>query len=146
MTGATRSLALRDAKPEDSKVVAGLISALGYDVADADVRRRLEALAEAGRPALVADCGGVIGVLTLSVMTVLHRPTPVGRISMLAVAEAARGGGVGAALVAEAEMRLEAAGCGLVEVTSNAKRVRAHGFYEKLGYERTSHRFAKVLK
>ena len=43
-------------------------------------------------------------------------------------------------------MRLRAAGCGLVEVTSNAKRLRAHAFYERLGYERTSHRFAKQLQ
>jgi ribosomal protein S18 acetylase RimI-like enzyme len=65
---------------------------------------------------------------------------------MLVVAEAARGAGIGAALVAEAETRLAARGCGLVEVTSNIKRLRAHGFYEKLGYERTSYRFAKLLQ
>ena len=65
---------------------------------------------------------------------------------MLAVAEALRGQGIGAALVAEAEKRLAAKGCGLVEVTSNRKRLRAHAFYERLGYERTSYRFAKLLQ
>ena len=78
-------------------------------------------------------------------MTVLHRPKPVGRISMMVVAEKERGNGIGAAMVAEAEKRLAVKGCGLVEVTSNIKRLRAHGFYEKLGYERTSYRFAKSL-
>ncbi len=63
----------------------------------------------------------------------------------MVVAEQARGQGVGSALVAEAEARLKAAGCGLIEVTSNAKRLRAHAFYERLGYDRTSHRFAKQL-
>jgi ribosomal protein S18 acetylase RimI-like enzyme len=131
---------LRDAKPRDAEAIAALIVALGYEVTAADVRRRLK-----GVSALVAEKGKVVGAVTISTMTVLHRPRPVGRISMMVVAEAARGAGIGTALVAEAEKRLKAAGCGLVEVTSNKKRLRAHAFYERLGYERTSYRFAKSL-
>ncbi|HMG46608.1 MAG TPA: GNAT family N-acetyltransferase [Allosphingosinicella sp.] len=133
-------LVLRDAKAGDAGAIAALIVALGYDVTAADVRRRLKDVR-----ALVAEKGKLVGVLTTSVTAVLHRPRPVGRISMMVVAEAARGGGIGTALVAEAEQRLKAAGCGLVEVTSNKKRLRAHAFYERLGYERTSYRFAKPL-
>jgi ribosomal protein S18 acetylase RimI-like enzyme len=138
-------LVLRDARPRDAEAIAALIGALGYEASAADVRRRLAALAKAGQQIVVADKGRIVGVLTTSMMIVLHRPKPVGRISMLVVAEDARGGGIGAALVAEAEKRLKAKGCGLVEVTSNVKRLRAHGFYEKLGYDRTSYRFAKGL-
>jgi ribosomal protein S18 acetylase RimI-like enzyme len=138
-------LVLREAKPKDAKAIAALIAALGYEAATVDVRKRLGALASAGQQALVADKGGIVGVLTTSMMIVLHRPKPVGRISMLVVAEEARGGGIGTALVAEVEERLAAKGCGLVEVTSNRQRLRAHAFYEKLGYKRTSYRFAKVL-
>ena len=138
-------LVIRDARPADAVAIAALIVALGYEVSAAEVRTRLAALRKAGQTALVADRGGLLGVLTTSVMIVLHRPRPVGRISMLVVAEAARGEGLGRALVAAAEARLAAAGCGLLEVTSNAKRLRAHAFYEKLGYERTSYRFAKPL-
>ena len=140
-----QKLILREAKPKDAEAIAALIGALGYEASASDVRRRLAALAKAGQQAIVAEKGEVVGVLTTSMMTVLHRPKPVGRISMLVVAEAARGAGIGAALVAEAEKRLAAKGCGLVEVTSNIKRLRAHGFYEKLGYDRTSYRFAKAL-
>jgi ribosomal protein S18 acetylase RimI-like enzyme len=139
-------LVLRDARPGDAEALAALIRALGYEVTAADVRKRLALLKKAGQFVLIADRGGVIGVLTSSTMHVLHRPRPVGRISMMVVAEAARGRGVGAALVSEAEARLAAAGCGLIEVTSNAKRLRAHAFYERLGYERTSLRFAKTLR
>jgi GNAT superfamily N-acetyltransferase len=133
-------LVLRDAKAGDAGAIAALIVALGYDVTAADVRRRLKHVR-----ALVAEKGQLIGVVTTSVTAVLHRPRPVGRISMMVVAEAVRGAGIGTALVAEAEQRLKAAGCGLVEVTSNKKRLRAHAFYERLGYERTSYRFAKPL-
>ena len=138
-------LALRDARPKDAAAIAVLIDGLGYEAGAADVKRRLAALARSGQQAVVAEKGDVVGVMTISMMHVLHRPKPVGRISMLVVAEAARGAGIGAALVAEAERRLAAKGCGLVEVTSNRKRLRAHVFYEKLGYERTSYRFARTL-
>ena len=139
-------LVIRDVRPKDIDALVGLIGALGYEVTAAELRKRLAVLKQAGHHALVADRGGPIGLLTTSTMHVLHRPRPVGRISMMVVAETARSGGVGAALVTEAEARLKAEGCGLVEVTSNAKRIRAHAFYEKLGYERTSIRLAKQLQ
>lgn len=139
-------LVIRDVRPKDIDALVALIGALGYEVSAADLRKRLALLKKAGQHVLVADRGGVIGVLTTSTMHVVHRPRPVGRISMMVVAAAARGQGVGAALVAEAEARLKAGGCGLLEVTSNAKRLRAHAFYERLGYERTSYRFAKQLQ
>lgn len=138
-------LALRDARRKDAEAISALIAALGYEATAADIRRRLAMLSKAGQEILVAEKGKLVGVLTTSVMNVLHRPKPVGRISMLVVAEDVRGAGIGGALVAEAEKRLAAKGCGLVEVTSNRTRLRAHAFYEKLGYERTSYRFAKSL-
>ncbi|HEX8642143.1 MAG TPA: GNAT family N-acetyltransferase [Allosphingosinicella sp.] len=138
-------LSIREAKPRDAGAIAALIVGLGYDVGAADVKRRLAALAKADQAALVAIRGELVGVLSVSIMQVLHRPRPVGRISLLVVAEGLRGGGIGTALVEAAAERLKAAGCGLLEVTSNIKRSRAHGFYERLGFERTSYRFARIL-
>jgi GNAT superfamily N-acetyltransferase len=138
--------ALREARPRDAGALARLIVELGYEVGEADVRRRLQQLRKAGEPALVADLDGPIALLTWHVTPVLHRPRPVGRITMFVVAEAARGGGLGTRMLEAAEARLRDAGCGLVEVTSNMKRSRAHGFYERNGYDRTSFRFAKKLQ
>ena len=136
---------IREARPKDAAAIAGLIAELGYEAAEADVRRRLKRMRKHGEPPLVADLEGVVGCLTWHVTPVLHRPRPVGRITMMAVAESARGQGIGARLLASVEARLRDLGCGIVEVTSNMKRMRAHGFYGREGYERTSYRFMKPL-
>ena len=103
-------------------------------------------MAAEGRAVLVAEHDGtVVGCLSTSVMRVLHRPAPVGRISMMVVDEAVRGRGIGAALARAAEQTLAAQGCYMVEVTSHVRRTEAHRFYERLGYARTSVRLAKEL-
>ena len=107
---------------------------------------RLAAMDAEGFTVLVAERdGAVAGCLSTSTMRVLHRPAPVGRISMMVVDEDLRGRGIGAALVRAAEEALAAQSCYMVEVTSNARRTEAHRFYERLGYERTSVRLAKEL-
>lgn len=126
--------------------LARLIVALGHPSTVDEVAARFAALEGEAPLVLVAeDRGEVIGCLTTSVMRVLHRPAPVGRISMLVVDEARRGEGVGALLVRAAEAALLEQGCYMVEVTSNLKRERAHRFYEQIGYARTSLRLAREL-
>jgi len=110
------------------------------------VAERLATMDAEGRVVLVAELGGaVIGCLSTSVMRVLHRPAPVGRISMMVVDAALRSRGIGAQLVRAAEAALAGQGCYMVEVTSHARRTDAHRFYERLGYARTSVRLAKEL-
>jgi GNAT superfamily N-acetyltransferase len=125
--------------------MARLVRELGYKTSENDLAERLPPLIDRGLPPLVAEEGQLIGCLTMSITHVLHRPRPVGRISMLVVTEAARGRGVGRALVQVAEAWLAERGCGIIEVTSNVRRERAHAFYQRLGYERTSFRFGKTL-
>ena len=123
-----------------------LIGQLGYRTDEAQVAERLAAMHSPSVQAFVALLDdAVAGCLTTSIMRVLHRPAPVGRISMLVVDEGLRGRGIGAALIAAAEAALSATGCGLVEVTSNLRLAEAHRFYERLGYSRTSIRFAREL-
>jgi ribosomal protein S18 acetylase RimI-like enzyme len=64
---------------------------------------------------------------------------------MMVVDEAHRGRGIGARLVRAAEQELAAQRCYMVEVTSHLNRTDAHRFYERLGYERTSLRLARML-
>lgn len=136
------SITVREADASDAARLVELIIALGHPIEEADVSRNLETLAQNGVLPLVATDGDqVIGMCGISAMVTVHRPAPVGRVSVMIVDEAYRGRGIGALLMAEAEKRLAERGCKIIEVTSNMRRDRAHHFYEQLGYERTSYRF-----
>lgn len=140
------SFAIRMARPEDAPAVRPLLAALGYPDADAAVAARLQALLAAPEAAvLLAEEGAVVGVLALHWTTMLHLPHRVARIGTLVVSEAARGSGIGAALVAAAERLALEKGCTQIELTSGRSRERAHAFYERLGYAWTSLRLAKTL-
>ena len=138
---------VRVAGSADADAIAAMIGELGYPVTAADVAARLGAIERAGQSVLVAEIEGrVVGCLSTSTMIVLHRPAPVGRISMMVVDERYRSQGIGATMIAAAEELLVGKGCQLVEVTSNLRRVDAHRFWERNGYERTSARFAKQVR
>ncbi len=137
---------VREATASDAGRMAALIGELEFDVEEDGVRDRLERLADEGEPILLAeDEREVIGLLDWHVMTTIHRPRPVGRIVALIVADGHRGKGIGRALVKEAERRMHERGCENMEVTSNLRLTRAHRFYQGLGLERSSYRFAKDL-
>lgn len=126
--------------------MAELIGQIEFSVDASGVSDRLEHLAESGEPVLLAEGDGeIVGLLDWHVMATIHRPRPVGRIVALVVDEGHRGQGIGRALVAEAERRMRQRGCEKMEVTSNLRLNRAHAFYEGLGLERSSFRFAKDL-
>ncbi len=140
------NLIIREATIADADIVSALLSELGYPWPVSVMADRLEAFIGAGEDVLLAfDGDRALGLVTTHITPVLHRPTGVGRITAMVVTEGARGRQVGRALVDEAERRLAASGCALVEVTSNQSRVPAHAFYERLGYEKTSYRFKKSL-
>ena len=140
------SLAIRDARPDDAEQIALLIQDLGHAMDEAAIAASISTLARHDCAQRVAVAGDrVVGLCGLHVMTVVHRPLPVGRITILEVAEDCRGQGIGRLLVDDAEKKLRARGCGLLEVTSNERLVNAHGFYRHLGFEQTSKRFARPL-
>lgn len=146
---------MRPAAASDVAELRRLFAELGYPIDPAAIEQRFAALDAAGEVALVADGSGnagdasgpppLLGLATLHATPVLHRAGPVGRVTALVVDPAARGRGVGRALMDAAERWAVARGCVLMEVTSNRRRTDAHAFYERLGYAATSFRFARDL-
>jgi len=137
-------MSVRTAGAADAGEIAGLLAELGYETAPADVEQRLGGLERSA--ALVAELDGhTAGVLTLSMVPVLHEPGDWCRITMLVVAERARRRGLARALVGEAERIARDHGCVRIEVTSAMHRSGAHAFYREAGYGQVSEHFLKPL-
>lgn len=147
MPMADQPLRLRPATVHDAAEIARLVTELGHSATPAEVVQRWPTFQGSGNLAIVApgDAGWLLGLVTIHTMDVLHRAGLIGRISTMVVDARVRRSGIGRALVAAAEHELRVRGCVLIEVTSNLKRSDAHAFYERLGYDRTSYRFAKTI-
>lgn len=147
MTGGAAAT-IRDGSPDDAAALAPSFAALGYPAEPDVIRDRLAAMFAddpTARLLVAVHDGAVVGFATLHISPMPHRPTSVGRITGLAVIEAARGSGAGRALVEEAERHFAARGLTRLEVTSGAHHAAAHSFYEYLGYVNQGIRFAKPL-
>jgi GNAT superfamily N-acetyltransferase len=95
---------------------------------------------------LVAEAGGaVVGVCTLHFRPRLNHPSPEAWVPDLVVAERARGGGIGGALLAEAERRALARGCHALTLESGNWRTDAHRFYLAAGLHDVGKQFFKPL-
>jgi GNAT superfamily N-acetyltransferase len=87
---------------------------------------------------LVADIGeaGIVGSVTLLIVPNLtYTARPFAIIENVIVDTAARGAGVGEALISRAVEIAREAGCYRVSLTSNKRRSEAHKFYERLGFK-----------
>jgi ribosomal protein S18 acetylase RimI-like enzyme len=145
VVSAALGLRVRAARSGDAPALAQLIGLLGHETDAQGLRERIAALAGDRLAPLVATLGNeVVGLCGMDSMLAVHRDKPVGRITILVVAEEARGQGIGRMLAETAEQHLKELGCGMVEVTSNDRLTEAHAFYRRIGYERTSLRFVKV--
>jgi GNAT superfamily N-acetyltransferase len=96
----------------------------------------------------VAVSGGeVVGTFQLS-----FRPGITGRGALHASLESVqvrgdrRSGGIGAKLVAFAERQARERGAASLQLMSNKKRLDAHRFYERLGFNRSHEGFKKSLR
>jgi ribosomal protein S18 acetylase RimI-like enzyme len=133
---------IREALADDVPAIAALLAddplgATREDVGDlAAYRRAFDAVAaQAGNTVLVAERGGaVIGCLQLTLIPGLSRRGTIrALIEGVRVSAGSRGLGVGERLIGHAIELARAAGCGLVQLTSDKSRSDAHRFYERLG-------------
>ena len=86
--------------------------------------------------------GEIVGSFALLVMDNLgHLGAPSGIVEDVVVAPARQSQGVGAAMMRFALECCRQKRCYKLVLSSNAKRVRAHAFYESLGYERHGYSF-----
>jgi GNAT superfamily N-acetyltransferase len=137
---------VREAVAEDAAGIASLLTELGYPASASEIPARLRAVAAAPGHVLVVDEAGVVlGVASVTRLTLLHRASPVALLSALVVRASRRGQGVGHALIEMAERQAAAWGCETLELTSRDDRQRSHRFYTGLGFESRSRKFVRPV-
>lgn len=118
---------------------------------EADHPRYLAALAAiaadpAQRLVIAEDDGRAAGTLQLTFIPGIAR---LGEtrclIEAVHVAPELRSQGLGSQMIRWAISEAEARGCGLVQLTSNKKRLNAHRFYERLGFSKSHEGFKYFL-
>jgi GNAT superfamily N-acetyltransferase len=142
---------IRRARRSDAERIAQLSAELGYPATAAQVATRLQQLTPASKHAVfVAESSdaamGLIGWMHVSVSHLLESDMRA-EVNGLIVAEGQRSAGAGAKLLEAAEEWARRRGCRGMNVRSNVIRERAHGFYERNGYEhyKTQKAFRKAL-
>lgn len=103
--------------------------------------------AEAGNRLYVAiENGTIVACYQLTVISGLSLAAARrAQIEGVRVARDRRGAGLGALLLEDAEARARAAGCSLLQLTSNAVREDARRFYERAGFAASHVGFKKPL-
>jgi GNAT superfamily N-acetyltransferase len=123
---------IRPALPQDSALIAELLSALGYPAAPEQVLERLTALDDADCVLLTEG-----GLIALHRIPRLAEGDQLARITALVVALESRGKGLGQALLLAAEEVARGWGCDVIEVASGRRPERdaAHRFYRAAAFE-----------
>lgn len=138
-------VAIREARPEDSEVVAKLLGELGYPTDAHRFERRLERIERDPNSRLfvaIVD-GRVAGLAGYHQLPLVEHDEPGCQLTALVVGEAYRRTGVGSALVRRVEEEARSRGGAHLVLNTARHREDAHAFYERLGFEPTGLRFVK---
>ena len=144
----------RDALAEDVPAIVAMLAddSLGRGREGAPMDAYLAAFAEiAANPRETLIVGEIDGrVVACCQLTILSGLSRGGArralVEAVRVAGDLRGQGLGAALMAEAERRAREAGAGMIQLTTDKTRLRAHAFYERLGYAPSHLGMKKALR
>ncbi len=142
------SIHIRPAVSEDIPAILGLYAQPDFDdgrVLDLDEANRLfDRFASYPDYTLyVAErAGNIVGSFALLIMDNLgHLGAPSAIVEDVVVAPEWHGNGIGEAMMQFAANRCRDKGCYKLVLSSNAKRKRAHAFYESLGFTRHGYSF-----
>ena len=136
-------MVIREAISADIPSILSLYAQPDYDDGDVlDEQAAAAILAKASsypfyRFYVAEIAGAVVGTFALLVMdNIGHKGTPSAIVESVAVGPGHQGAGVGRWMMEHAISVAQAHGCYKLALSSNARRTRAHDFYEKLGFAR----------
>ena len=90
--------------------------------------------------------GRIVATCQLTILSGLSRQgAKRALVESVRVAADLRSQGIGEALMAECEARARAAGAGVLQLTTDKSRLRAHAFYDRLGFSASHIGYKKPL-
>lgn len=89
--------------------------------------------------------GRAIAIICLHFQNHLHHAGRIAEVVELAVHADYRSRGIGARLLAEAEIAAVKEGCQVLELSTNQRRIQAHAFYLREGMDCSHYKFTKAL-
>lgn len=147
------ALSFRDARRADVAAIVALLAddPLGQAREGSDLAPYLAAYDEvAANPAqqlIVGEAAGrIVATCQLTILPGLSRQgAKRALVEAVRVTADLRGQGLGAALMAECEARARAAGATVLQLTTDKSRLRAHAFYDRLGFTASHIGYKKPL-
>ena len=140
-------MSIRSAQAGDGPAIEQLLDQLGYTGTTGFLPKRLEGmLADPNERLLVYETtAGVIAFISVHFIPQIAVAGDFARISYFSVADSVRGQGIGREMEEYAVMLAKERGCDRIVVHCHTRRVDAHRFYFRQGYEESPKYLMKRL-
>lgn len=141
-------MSIRQAAITDGKAISALLHQLEYPDTQRFITSRIRQMIEDPRERLLVyeQEGSIIGFMSLHFIPQIALEGDFARISYFAVDATARSGGIGRQMEEYCTRLAQERGCHLIEVHCHTRRLRAHEFYYRQGYEESPKYLIKRLK
>ncbi|MBB5439465.1 GNAT superfamily N-acetyltransferase [Pedobacter sp. AK017] len=140
-------MAIRKAKVEDAVMIKNLLEQLDYPTAGTFVADKLaKMLSHTDHELLVYELNNkVVAFISIHFIPQIALAGDFAMISYFAVDATVRSKGIGKTMEAYAEVLARSRNCDRMQLHSSARRVAAHKFYERQGYQESPKYFSKKL-
>lgn len=142
-------MGIRKAGINDVKGIQALLEQLDYPGTEHFLEQNIERMLQHPDEALLVyedeDSREIQGCISLHFIPQLALKGDFARISYFAVSGTARSQGIGGKMEAYCEQLARERGCDRMEVHCHSRRVRAHAFYGRQGYEESPKYLIKKL-
>lgn len=139
---------IRKATLADADKLTILLTQLGYPGTEGFIREKIVQLDEhADAELLVAvEYGEILGFISIHFVPQIALPGSFARVSYLCVGEEAQNRGIGRLLISYCEALARERACDRIEVHCHSRRVKAHEFYYRQGFEESPKYLTKRLR
>jgi len=140
-------MSIRSAQAGDGLAIEQLLDQLGYTATTDFLPKKLDRmLADPNERLLVYETtAGVVAFISVHFIPQIAVAGDFARISYFSVADSVRGQGIGREMEEYAVMLAKERGCDRIEVHCHTRRVDAHRFYFRQGYEESPKYLMKRL-